>query len=203
MTIRSSLSQTKGSIQMKGTKTGRVRVVPLTVAACESFRRLRVQQAEDRLRAGELYRVNDRHPVFTDEFGVQKSPKAATNGFARVAAKAGIGTTSLHSTRHTTATQLIAGGVDIRTTASILGHTTPNVTLSLYAHVVEGADRAAMDLLEGRLEKMRHPDALAGEAESARHANGMRAQFKQPKKPRRSEVSMVAGTGFEPVTFGL
>ena len=200
--IRASLSQTKGTVEMKSTKTGRVRIVPLTLAARETFRRLHLQQSEDRLRAGELFQMDSRRPIFTDEFGKQISPKAATNGFARIAIKAGIGTTSLHSTRHTAATQLIAGGVDIRTTASILGHTTPNVTLSLYAHVVEGAERAAMDLLEGRLEKMRvHRDDASDEIGRARewHAPATQAT----KKPRRSEVSMVAGTGFEPVTFGL
>jgi len=68
------------------------------------------------------------------------TPKAATNAFVRIAKKAGIGTTSLHSTRHTAATQLIATGIDITTTAAILGHTTTNVTLALYTHVVEGAE---------------------------------------------------------------
>jgi len=123
-------------------------------------------------------------------------------GFARVAAKAGIGTTSLHSTRHTAATQMIAGGVDIRTAASILGHSTPNVTLALYAHVVEGAERAAMDLLEGRLEKMRtHVESHDNENVMAREWHAPARQAK--KKARRIGLSMVAGTGFEPVTFGL
>jgi Phage integrase family len=64
--------------------------------------------------------------------------------------KAELTTTSLHATRHTAATNLIAGGVDIRTAASVLGHVNANVTLSIYAHVVEGAERAAVDVLAGR-----------------------------------------------------
>lgn len=64
--------------------------------------------------------------------------EAETNAFARLAKKAGIGTTSLHSTRHTAATHLIAGGIDVTTTAAILGHSTPTVTVSIYSHVVEG-----------------------------------------------------------------
>jgi hypothetical protein len=58
----------------------------------------------------------------------------------------------------------MTGGVDVRATASILGHTTSNVTLALSAQVVEGATRAAMDLLEARLDKMRtHVDENADE----------------------------------------
>ena len=201
MTIRASLSQTKAATAIKSTKTGRVRMVPLPIAAREVLRRLRVQQNEDRLRAGEIYEVDDRRPLFTDEIGHQLTPKAATNAFARIAKKAGIGTTSLHSTRHTAATQLIAAGIDITTTAAILGHTTPNVTLALYSHVVEGAERSAMDVLADRLEKMRD---LVPTIEENSDGNRMAtAQDLKKKNPRKNEGILVAGTGFEPVTFGL
>jgi integrase len=80
------------------------------------------------------------------------TPKAATNAFARLAKKAGISTTSLHSTRHTTATNLVRPGVDVRTVSAILGHSNASVTLGIYSHVVEGAERAAVELLEDRLE---------------------------------------------------
>jgi len=129
------------------------------------------------------------------------TPKAATNAFVRIAKKAGIGTTSLHSTRHTAATQLIAAGIDITTTAAILGHTTPNVTLALYSHVVEGAERSAMDVLADRLEKMRD---LVPTIEENSDGNRMAtAQDLKKKIPRKNEGILVAGTGFEPVTFGL
>jgi hypothetical protein len=139
--------------------------------------------------------------VFTDEIGGQLSPKAATNAFARIATKAGIGTTSLHSTRHTAATHLTAGGIDVTTTAAILGHSTPTVTLSIYSHVVEGNESAAMDVLGDRLEQMRNRIADALE-----NSDGYRmatAADSTKKKARVTGLLMVAGTGFEPVTFGL
>jgi integrase len=52
---------------------------------------------------------------------------------------------------HTAATNLIAGKVDVRTVASILGHSNASVTLNLYAHLIEGAERAALDVLADRL----------------------------------------------------
>jgi integrase len=153
--IRASLSQSAGRVMLKSTKTDRVRMVPLIPAAIDVLRRQRVQQNADRLAAGEVYVFDARRPVFTDEIGTQLTPKAATNAFARIAKKAGVSTTSLHSTRHTAATQLIAAGVDVRTVSSILGHSTPTTTLAVYAHAVEGVTRAAMDTLGGRIDRMK------------------------------------------------
>lgn len=56
-----------------------------------------------------------------------------------------------HDLRHFHATQLIAAGVDIRTVASRLGHTTPVLTLNTYAHLVDSADRRAADVGAGLL----------------------------------------------------
>jgi hypothetical protein len=139
--------------------------------------------------------------VFTDEIGRQLTPKAATNGFARLAQKASIGTTSLHGARHTAATHLIAGGIDVTTTAAILGHATPTATLSIYSHVVEGNESAAMDVLGERLEQMRSRviDALERTDGYQMATAGDSAK----KKARVTGLKLVAGTGFEPVTFGL
>jgi integrase len=189
--IRASLSQTKDAIAVKSTKSGRVRAIPLTTEARDAFRGQRSQQNEDRLRNGDVYQVDPRRPVFTNEIGVQLTPKAATNAFARIARKAQIGTTSLHSTRHTAATQLIAAGIDVTTTASILGHTTPNITLALYSHVIEGAERVAMDVLGARLEKMRvHQSAIEQDPNGNRMAT---AALTAKKKARVTGLLMVAG----------
>ena len=56
-----------------------------------------------------------------------------------------------HDLRHFHATQLIAAGVDVRTVAHRLGHTTPTLTLNTYAHLVSAADRAAADIASGWL----------------------------------------------------
>jgi len=55
--------------------------------------------------------------------------------------------------RHTAASMLIGAGVDVRTTAAILGHSNASTTLSVYAHVVEGSERAAIELLGDRLKQ--------------------------------------------------
>ncbi len=45
------------------------------------------------------------------------------------------------------ATQLLAGGVDVRTVAGRLGHRNPSTTLNVYSHFLPEADRSAATLL--------------------------------------------------------
>jgi integrase len=80
------------------------------------------------------------------------SPKAATNAFARIAKKAGVRTTSLHSTRHTAATTAIRSGADIVTVSRMLNHSNPSVTLNIYGHLVPGAEDSTNDMLSDWLD---------------------------------------------------
>lgn len=52
-----------------------------------------------------------------------------------------------HWLRHTFATSLIAGGVDVRTVAAWLGHVDPGFTLRTYAHKNESALLASLDVV--------------------------------------------------------
>ncbi len=54
----------------------------------------------------------------------------------------------LHDTRHTTATLLLAAGVDLYAVARILRHTDPKVTFDTYAHLVPGYLHAQIDRLK-------------------------------------------------------
>ena len=54
---------------------------------------------------------------------------------------------SVHSLRHTTASLLISQGVDVRTVASVLGHSQASTTLDIYAHAFDAHKRAASEKL--------------------------------------------------------
>lgn len=56
---------------------------------------------------------------------------------------------NLHELRHTQATLLIGSGADIKTVQTRLGHSSPSLTLSLYAHAIEQNDRDAADFIGG------------------------------------------------------
>jgi integrase len=61
-------------------------------------------------------------------------PDTYTCWFARILKKAGIKAASLHSLRHTFASYLVMGGVDLRTVQELLGHSTLSVT-EQYSHL--------------------------------------------------------------------
>lgn len=54
-----------------------------------------------------------------------------------------------HDLRHTHASILLAQGVDVVTVSHRLGHSSPAITLSIYAHLVEGMDKKALEKLDG------------------------------------------------------
>ncbi len=77
-------------------------------------------------------------------------PDAITHRYA-MAADLGIDT-HLHALRHYSATELLAGGVDLRTVAGRLGHTGGGATtLKVYAAWLADADTKAADLIASRL----------------------------------------------------
>ena len=88
VTIRASLSVTKAGVDRKGTKTERIRTVPLASPAVDALRRQRVSQTADRLRAGPAY--NATGYVFTDEIGRRLNPRQVSTAFRRLALRAGI-----------------------------------------------------------------------------------------------------------------
>jgi len=151
LVIRRSLSQTRDGIALKSTKNGRVRTVPLSRMAIEALRSQRALQACQRLAIGSIFQNTD-NAIFTDEVGRRITPMAASCAFERTARKAKISTTRLHDLRHTAATTLIHAGVDVRTTAGILGHASPTITLSIYAHLMPEAQRDAVNRLGDYLE---------------------------------------------------
>lgn len=66
-----------------------------------------------------------------------------------------------HNLRSTAATALVAAGVDIKTAQRRLGHSSPHVTLALYARATASADRQAAELVGDMLRSHRSIDGAA------------------------------------------
>ncbi len=178
LTIRRSLSQTRSGVALKTTKTGRTRTLPVSRVANAALQLQRAAQASERACKRWFLRDGDGDAVFTDELGRRVTPMAATCAFGRIARKAEISTTRLHDLRHTAATTLLLAGVDVRTTAGVLGHTSPSVTLSTYVHLMPEAQREAVDRLGARLESL-----AASGFDVARQPNGNRLHGSIKKRP--------------------
>jgi integrase len=79
------------------------------------------------------------------------SAGSISNAFDRLAREVKLSSTRLHDARHSTATWLLQDGIDVRTVAAILGHSTPVTTLNTYAHVMPGAEARAVEAIAKRL----------------------------------------------------
>jgi integrase len=57
----------------------------------------------------------------------------------------------MYDLRHMAATEMLAGGADLKSVSEILGHASPELTLTTYQHVITAQRRAAIDVLGKRL----------------------------------------------------
>ncbi|MCK4858810.1 MAG: tyrosine-type recombinase/integrase [candidate division Zixibacteria bacterium] len=74
-------------------------------------------------------------------------PDTYTYWFARIVKKAGVSGVSLHCLRHTFASYLVMGGVDLRTVQELLGHSTLTVT-EQYSHLSPDHRAKAVGVLD-------------------------------------------------------
>lgn len=56
-----------------------------------------------------------------------------------------------HDLRHATASLLLAGGVDVKTVQSRLGHAAASTTMNIYAHALDRGQQTAADAMQGIL----------------------------------------------------
>ena len=149
MTIRASLSDVGGKLRLKGTKSDRVRTVPLSAMATAALRARRVDVAQAKLRAGGSYKDEDY--VFAGVFGQPMVPDNFSTAFRYYAQKNNLEGVSLHSLRHTTASWMIGAGTDIRTVQAILGHSVASTTLNIYAHAMGKLQSQAVETIDANL----------------------------------------------------
>ena len=76
-----------------------------------------------------------------------KTARGLNDKLARYCAKAKIDKISVHVLRHSHASLLIKEGAAVNLISERLGHTTPNVTLRVYAHVYENQDSELAGML--------------------------------------------------------
>ncbi len=125
------------------------RTVPLPSAVVEMLRNHRRRQAEERLRAANVWEENDL--VFCTEVGRPVEPRNLLREIEAAASRAGIAGVGVHSLRHAAATAWLENGTHIRAVADLLGHSSVSITGDIYAATSDDTARKAVDGLSTSL----------------------------------------------------
>ncbi|MFH2068444.1 MAG: tyrosine-type recombinase/integrase [Candidatus Omnitrophota bacterium] len=94
-----------------------------------------------------------------DKPGTHLSEGYVSHRFEKVVDSVGINDFHFHDLRHSAASWLVMGGVDLRTVQSILGHQTYQMTLR-YAHLSPEHQRQAVDILAGKTVKLKSEGSI-------------------------------------------
>ncbi len=135
--VRHSLKRGAEGLAPGGLKTETSkRTLGMPSAVRKALTALQTQQKADRLRLGAAYR--DGHDlVFRDSAGRPMSRQRMNTGFKRVCEAAGIGRDwQPRETRHSFVSIASDSGVPIEDIADAAGHANPNITRSVYRHVI-------------------------------------------------------------------
>jgi len=145
--IQTSLKKAVSGHALGKTKTtGSRRKVMLTPTAIAALRAHRARQLEERLQSPAWY---DYDLVFTNSIGNTLCPtNVYRRGFKPLLRQAGLPMIRLHDTRHTAATLLLLSGIHPKVVSEMLGHSSINITLNLYSHVLPDMQASAASAME-------------------------------------------------------
>ncbi len=97
---------------------------------------------------------NDR--LFIQEDSTPMNPDSFTDWIANFVKQNNLPKFSPHSLRHTNASLLIAGGLNIPTVSKRLGHANVSTTTKIYTHAIQSADEKASDILSDKINPIKN-----------------------------------------------
>jgi integrase len=149
--VERSLEETASGLRFKSPKTrSGNRIIGVPSAIVEMLRAHRSAQLEIRLRLGQG-RPDTNDLVFPLWDGSPYPPDKLSRDWGNLVRDRKLPRVSFHSLRHSHASALISAGVDIVSVSRRLGHSSPAVTLTVYAHCFLKSDDAAIQAIEAAM----------------------------------------------------
>ena len=149
--VERSLEETAAGLRFKPPKTrhGR-RTISLPAGVVEIMRAHGRRQAELRLALG-AGRPGADDLVFTLSDGSAYPPDKLSRDWGNVVRDRALPRVMFHALRHSHASALIAAGLDVVTVSRRLGHGSPAITLTVYAHKFASKDMAAAEAIDAAM----------------------------------------------------
>jgi integrase len=162
--VRHNLQRYNGAYVMGDPKTKaskrRTFISPMVVEALAAHR-----ERQDLMRAAVKQEPQPWDLVFTTIHGRPiQNARLVHAHFEPLILKAGVPRIRFHDLRHTAATLLLEAGINPKVVSEMLGHSSVNITLSLYAHVTPAmhytASRVMEQVLRGEINPLALPDGI-------------------------------------------
>jgi integrase len=148
--VESTLIAVKGRPVASRPKTqAGVRAISLDAQLVALLRAHRKRQRTEQVAAGPAYEHGGY--LLADELGRPYHPDTISGWFEARVADTSLPRIRLHDCRHTAASLMLASGVGVKVVSEILGHASPTITLSVYAHVMPGMAEEAGAALSASL----------------------------------------------------
>lgn len=149
VTIERAAVKLKGQpTQIKPPKDYEVRMLAVNPYCIDLVKLLRVQKDKQAEALGNQW--NEHDWLFTQDNGEIMNPQTPTKQFSKFLARNHLKHRKLHSLRHTSATLLLYGGVNIKQVQERLGHGDITTT-NKYLHYISEADEQAANVLQDML----------------------------------------------------
>ncbi len=137
VTVRRTRSRGLAGWAIGPTKNGKARRVALDAGTCQELREHLSRQVV----------ITMEGILFADAAGRPLDPDGVSGAFERLVRESGLPRIRLHDLRHTAATLMLAGGANPKVVSERLGHSSVQVTMDIYAHVLPGMQEEAADAL--------------------------------------------------------
>lgn len=130
--------------RVSSTKTGKVRRVDMSQTLKKGLEQLFVRRKKDSLKSG----AGEPCPIVFHQNGRHMEQNTAQRLFNRILKRSGIRRMRFHDIRHTFASQLLSNGESPAYVKEQMGHSSIQITVDIYGHLIPSSNRSAVDRLD-------------------------------------------------------
>lgn len=143
-----------GTIERDPKTESGFRTITLSEKVVDLLQQHKRQQLENKLRHGSAWKQGETDIVFVHDDGTPIHPHYPYKWFTAFLIRHDLPKLTYHQLRHTNASLLISADLDIVTLSARLGHSNKNITLNVYAHVINSKEAqvaSKMDMFYSQL----------------------------------------------------
>lgn len=123
-----------------------IRHIPVGDRMIKHLKNAHTQYLQDKLALGKGF-FDDGY-VIRQKNGKYLRPDSLTQKWGRFIKRNNLPHIRFHDTRHSCATEMIASGIDPKTAQTRLGHADVSITMNIYTHATENANKAAAEKID-------------------------------------------------------